>query len=58
MSLTGIVLKRISSTFESKGKVASTVAKMRPAKEKGDPIGSPLIQNNKESVDAEIRRSL
>jgi hypothetical protein len=58
MSLTGIALKRISRAFESKGKVAPTVAKMGPAKGKGDPIGSPLHQNYQESVDAEIRRSL
>jgi hypothetical protein len=58
MSLTGIALKRISRAFESKGKVVSAVAKMRPEKEKGDPIGSPLIRNYKESADAEIRRWL
>jgi hypothetical protein len=56
--LTGIALKRISRAFESKGKVAPTVAKMGPAKGKGDPIGSPLLKNYQESVDAEIRRSL
>jgi hypothetical protein len=51
-------LKRISRAFETKGKVAHAGAEMRPANEKGDPIGSPLIQNNKESAVAEIRRSL
>jgi hypothetical protein len=43
MSLTGIALKRISRAFESKGKVILAVAKMRPANEKGDPIGSPSL---------------
>jgi hypothetical protein len=58
MFLTAIALKRISRAFETKGKVAHAGAEMRPANEKGDPIGSPLIQNNKESGVAEIRRSL
>jgi hypothetical protein len=58
MSLTAIALKLISRALESQGKVMRAVAKMRPANEKGDPIGSPLIQNNKESAVTEIRRWL